>query len=242
MLYDSLFQGWEVLIGFIMLSGSALAWVIKTILEIKQQRGERQINKWLGQLEFYWPLQCKLQNLRILLAESDINKNDKLLSSPFAKKECIDTMNFISNEIQKAHPREELSYGLRDLMCALYSGYINNEPFRFVSYELIDRNVHMINIRTTFLGKRLREKTSTSTEYPVLYKNSTQDCYFDIEDPEIANKKKYEKISSVVLESIYPQTLVNRYKLLHENLVSKTRGVSFSTCSAPSSDNEDEIL
>ena len=80
MLYDSLFQGWEVLIGFIMLSGSALAWVIKTILEIKQQRGERQINKWLGQLEFYWPLQCKLQNLRILLAESDINKNDKLLS------------------------------------------------------------------------------------------------------------------------------------------------------------------
>ena len=226
MLYDSLFQGWEILIGSILLSGSAIAWVIKIILETQQEREERQINKWLGQLEFYWPLQCKLQNLRILLVESEINKNHNLLDSLLAKKECCDTMNFICNEIQKAHPREELSYGLRDLMCALYSGYINNQPFRFICYELIDRNAHMINIRTSFLGKRLREKTSTNTEYPVLYENSTKNCYFDIEDPEISTKKKYEKLSLSVLETIYPQTIINRYKFMHKNLVTKTRGLS----------------
>lgn len=204
----------ETRIALLALTGSALGWTIKLIYEGYCEMSKRQLEKWELQLEIYWPMLCNLYNIRIFIIEANHINNKGLLKSEYCIELAKNIKNSIINTIHKAAPRNDLLNALLDIETTIDAGLVYDDPFRFLSLELIDSISYFIKNRVIDLTKKIHQNTCTVNTLEGIvedYKN----IYYDSNHMDINSSLKKYNVETIY--DYYPQTIKQRQTLLFEN-------------------------
>lgn len=204
----------ETRVALLALTGSALGWTIKLIYEGYCEMSRRQLEKWELQLEIYWPMLCYLYNIRIFIIEANHINNKGLLKSEYCIELAQNVKNSIINTIHKAAPRNDLLNALLDIETTIDAGLVYDDPFRFLSLELIDSISYFIKNRVMDLTNKIHKNTCTVNSLEAIledYKN----IYYDSNHMDINNSLKKENIE--LIYNYCPQTIKQRQKILFQD-------------------------
>ena len=151
----------ETRMALLALTGSALGWTVKLLYEAWANISTRQLEKWEIQFKIYWPLLCKLYNVRILIIESNHYKDKCKLKTDYAVDLIKEIKLYISTTIYEAVPKPKLINMLLELETTIDTGLLHDEPYRFISIELIDNINIFIKQRLIELSTQIHKNTCT---------------------------------------------------------------------------------
>ena len=168
----------ETRMALLALTGSALGWTAKLLYEAWANISTRQLEKWEIQFKIYWPLLCKLYNIRILIVESNHYEDKCKLKTNYAIDLIKEVKQYISTTIYEAVPKPRLINMLLELETTIDTGLLHDDAYRFISIDLIDNINIFIKSRLTELSTQIHKNTCTYDNL-ICKKNEFKPSYYD---------------------------------------------------------------